>query len=241
MLWIWNNRLYSPLPFYCKKIPVFPVSKDLIKKTKQKPPQTLDAGLGLPVTCFADWQCQVSSESFGHAVFKPKTWHLTRSTSSPVHIGLPPCPPDNPLTEMDYKPIGWESNRGWLSITSAPAAPTAPRRTRGSWGNAQGQECRWLWEAAAVRGPVPCVCRLDCKLPRSTTTASPVSASWRSGMELQAPSRTHGLFKTKDIHSPYRGRISCSETHEQLPEQQGRKLHTKGNYIQFGVLSRQLK
>lgn len=183
------------------------MSKDLIKKTKQKPPQSLDTGFGLSITCSADWQCQVNFVSLGQVAFKPKTWHLTRSTSSPVHTGMPPCPPDNPLTGMDYKSIDWESDLGRSDIRGVPAALTAPWRTGGSRGNTRGQECRWLCEAAAVCGPVPCVCRLLCRLSCSMATASPVSASMHSQLKLLDPSSTHGLLKTKDVHSPLQGKV----------------------------------
>lgn len=85
-------------------------------------------------------------------------------------------------------------------IWSAPAPLAAPRHRRQP-GNTWGQECRWLWESAAVQGLVQCDCRLLC----SMATASPASASMHSVKATASPC-THGLFKTKQVHPPYRGR-----------------------------------
>lgn len=166
MLRIWNNWLYSPIPFYCKNFPFFQWVKTWLKNKVKNP---TNAGLGLPITCFADWQCQVNFVSSGQAAFKPKTGHLTRSAVSPVHTGMSPRPPDNPLTEMDYKSIGWESDRGWLRYQECSCCTDSTRVHKRQPGNAWGQECHWLRD------------RLPCSLATASTAPAPMHSVKATG------------------------------------------------------------
>lgn len=77
-----------------------------------------------------------------------------------------PAPPDNPLTEMDYKSIGGEGNRWWLRYHECSCSTDSITVHKRQPGERAGPGMPLAVGSCGCGGPVPCDCRLSCSTAR---------------------------------------------------------------------------